>query len=261
MTDHNDAIHPTAVIAPTAVLESGVKVGPYAVIEDNVQIGRGTHIGPHTVIHSHTSIGAENRIHAHVVLGDAPQHLAYDGAETRLEIGDANIIREMVTMHRAMSVDTPTSIGNNCFIMANSHIGHDCQVGNNVTITNNTALAGHVEVGNYAVLGGAAAVHQFVRIGAYAMVAAFMMLRKDAMPYCMIAGDPARHYRLNSIGLKRNGITGDSYKALESAYRRLKQGGELAGLLQTEELKYWQQWLNNKSKRGISGFLRAAATS
>jgi UDP-N-acetylglucosamine acyltransferase len=248
-------IHPTAIISTTARLGEGVKVGAYAVIEEQVEIGAGTSIGPHAVIHSHTRIGARNRIHAHVVLGDIPQHLSFKpGDATGLQIGDDNVIREMVTIHRALHVGTDTRIGSHCFLMAGCHVAHDCIVGNHVIITNAVLIGGHVEIGDRAVLGGGCSVHQFARVGPFVMLGANTFLRKDALPYSMVSGEPARHYRLNSIGLRRNGIDGERYRALEQTFRKLRSGEKLDGITQTEEVKFLQEWLLAPSKRGLSGF-------
>ena len=257
-------IHPTAIIAKTAELGDGVRVGPYAVIEDHVQIGAQSVIGPHVVIHSHTYIGAGNTVHAHAVLGDQPQHLAHDQTLiTGLQIGDNNVIREMVTIHRATDPERMTRVGSQCLLMANTHIGHDCQVGDGVTITNNAGLSGHVELGDHVVLGGTSGVHQHVRVGAYAMIGALSLARKDVMPYCLLSGDPAKHYRLNSVALKRHGINGERYRALERVLRQLRSGAGVAAVLTiapellTPELMFWQQWLQQPSKRGIAGFASA----
>lgn len=252
-------IHPTAIISPKAEIAADVSIGPYAVIEDNVFIGAGTSIGPHAVIHRYTKIGERNRIHAHAVLGDLPQHLAYKGAETWLEIGNDNIIREMVTIHRALGAESSvTRIGSNCFLMANSHVGHDCVIGDFVIIANNAAIGGHVEIGDRAVIGGMTGVHQFVRIGAMVMIAACTMVRKDILPYCMAGGDPLKHYRLNTVGLKRNGIAGENYRKLERAYRRLRDGETLDGFENTPEIEHWRTWLAAESRRGLSGFLKVS---
>ncbi len=258
----NPKIHPTAIVSSGAKLGADVQVGPYAVIEDDVEIGAGSVIGPHVVIHSHTRIGERNRIHAHAILGDTPQHLAFKPEDsTFLEIGDDNIIREAVTLHRAYHTGETTRIGSNCFLMAGSHVGHDSIVGNHVIITNGTSVGGHVTVGDRTVLGGNIGVHQFVRIGPYVMVGAQTMIRKDVLPYSMLAGEPARHYRLNSIGLRRNGIGGDKYKALEQAFRRLRAGEGLDGVAETVETRFLRDWLQQPSKRGLSGFVQGPVDS
>ncbi|MDH3530126.1 MAG: acyl-ACP--UDP-N-acetylglucosamine O-acyltransferase [Acidobacteriota bacterium] len=249
-------VHPTALVASGAKLAEGVLIGPYAVVEDRVEIGEGTTIGPHAVIHSNTRVGKRNRIHAHVVLGDDPQHLSYKGEKTLLEIGDDNVFREMVTAHRSIDPTAPTRIGSNCYLMTNCHVGHDCVIDDAVIITSNVALGGHVEVGERAVIGGAAGVHQFVRIGAYSMVGAHTYLTKDALPFTMIAGEPARHYRLNAVGLKRNGIKGADYRVLEQAFRRIRTSENLDNLPVTKELVYLREWLAADSKRGLTGFVK-----
>jgi UDP-N-acetylglucosamine acyltransferase len=250
------SIHPTAIVSPNAKLANGVAVGPYSIIHDHVEIGANTVIGPHVVIHDYVRMGAENRLHAHAVIGDLPQDISFDiSTETWVEIGDANIVREGVTIHRATAPSTSTRLGSGCYVMTNTHIGHDCNIGSGV-ILSSVALGGHVEIGDKAVLGASTAIHQFCRIGHYAMVAGFMPIRKDVMPYTMVAGDPARHYRLNTVGLRRSGIKGERYKALEKAYRAVKSGDKsLQGIEDTAEVQSLREWLALDSKRGLTGFL------
>lgn len=253
----NDSlIHATAVVSSDAALEPGVRVGPGAVIEGGVEIGAGTVIGPYAIIQNHTRIGANNTIGAHAVIGGDPQHTAYDGSDTFVEIGDNNVLREFVTVNRAYEPGATTRIGSNCFLMTAVHVGHDVIVGDNVTLTNNVLLAGHVEIGNNVVMGGSSGAHQFTRVGSYCMVASYIPLRKDALPFTLIGGSPVRHYRLNTIGLRRNGIKGDRYRALERAFDALRAGNrELEGVTDTEEVEYLRQWLSIRSKCGHYGFL------
>lgn len=249
-------IHPTAVVSEAAALGDGVEVGPCAVISGDVVVGAGTIIGPHVVLYDHVRIGTDNRVHAHAVLGDAPQHLSYAGEETWLEIGDRNIIREGVTIHRSMSPAVPTRVGSDCFLMAYSHVAHDCVVGDGVIITNNSCLGGHVEVGERAVLGGGVMVHQFCRVGTYAMVGGVSGVNQDILPYSMAQGAPARHYGLNKVGLRRGGIRGERYAALEEAFRALRAGRPLPASLHTEEVDVLRAWLERGSKRSRAGFVR-----
>ena len=248
--------HPTAIIASGARLADDVGVGPYAVIEDQVSIGAGTVIGPHAVIHSHARIGVRNRIHAHAVIADTPQDFAYGGEETWVEIGDDNIIREGVTIHRSTHLDVPTRVGSRCFLMAYSHVGHGCQLSDGVILTNNVMLAGHVEVGAGTIFGGGSGAHQFCRIGASTMVAAVAGILKDILPFTMVKGAPALHYRLNTVGLKRAGVNGPRYRVLEQAFRALRAGTEPDLGEATPELKLLEEWLAAKSKRGLAGFIR-----
>jgi UDP-N-acetylglucosamine acyltransferase len=189
-----------------------------------------------------------------VILGGDPQDVSFAGRETWLEIGDDNIFREYVTVHRATSGSRPTSIGSKCYLMANTHVAHDCQLGDRVTLTNGVTLGGHVQIGDCAMLGGLVPVHQFVRVGAYAMVGGNTGLRKDVLPFSLVAGEPARHYRLNMVGLRRAGITGERYHALEAAFRALRKGRPLDDLPDTQELALLRAWLAAPSKRGLTGF-------
>ncbi len=252
-------IHPTAFIAPTAILGENVKIGPFAVIEDNVEVGANCQLGPHAVIQSYVKMGVGNNLHPHAVLGGLPQDISFK-AETRswLEIGDNNVFREGFTAHRSSIEEGKTLIGSSCFFMNHSHVAHDCIVGNNTIFANNVAIGGHVEVGDSVFMGGAVVVHQFCRIGSYAIVQGTTGLNKDVIPFMLIGGRPAKHYRLNSVGLRRAGIKGERYKVLSSAYRLLKNKHSLESLEQTEELKYLQQWLTVKSKRGLHSFVEVS---
>lgn len=251
-------IHSTATVSADARLDPTVTVGPGAVIEGNVEIAAGSSVGPHAVIREFTRIGQNNRLDAHVVIGGHPQHTAWDGAETWVEMGDNNVLREFVTVNRGFEPGGVTRIGANCFFMTSAHVGHDCSVGDNVVLTNNATLAGHVEVGRNVVMGGMAATHQFTRIGPFAMVAGFIPLRKDTLPFMMIGGNPVRHYRLNSIGLKRNGVVGDRYRAIEQAMRALRGGDkQLSDVPDSEEVRFLREWLTVKTKYGHYGFITA----
>lgn len=255
-------VHPSAIVSSDAALDASVKIGPGVVIEGNVEIAAGTTIGPYSVIREFTRIGANNSIDAHVVIGGEPQHTSWGGSETWVVIGDNNVMREFVTINRGFEPNGITQVGSHCFFMTCSHVGHDCKVADHVILTNNATLAGHVEVGRNAVMGGMAATHQFTRIGAFAMVAGFVPLRKDALPYMMIGGTPVRHYRLNAIGLKRNGVAGERYRALEQAMRALRNGDKTLGDSEdTEEVAYLRNWLSVKTKFGHYGFVTGTRKS
>lgn len=251
-----EKIHPTAYLAPTAVLGENVSLGPYAVVEDHVELGAGCQLGAHAVVQPYVKMGEGNILHPHAVLGGLPQDTSFK-AETVswLEIGDNNVFREGFTAHRSATEDAVTKIGSECFFMNNSHVAHDCIVGNQTIFANNVAIGGHVEVGNNVFMGGAVVVHQFCRVGSYAIVQGTTGLNKDVIPFMLIGGRPAKHYRLNSVGLRRAGITGARYKVLSSAFRLLRTKQSLDELEQTEELDYLQQWLAVESKRGLHSFV------
>ena len=239
------------------MLDDDVTIGPYAVIEDDVHIGAGTSVGAHTIIHRFTRVGRNNAIDAHAILGGKPQHTAFDDSPTKLLIGDDNVIREGATIHRAFEPGAATVIGSGCFLMCYAHVGHDCKVGDRVTLTNNVVLGGHVEVGDAVVMGGAAGAHQFIRIGAYSMVAGYVPLRKDVLPFTLVGGDPVRHYRLNTIGLRRNGFERERIRALETAFRALRDGDTtMSGVPDSEDIRALREWLAARSRYGHYGFLR-----
>ena len=249
-------IHSTAVVSENAILAEDVTVESFAVIEDDVHIGSGTIIGAHSVIHSNVRLGKDNHIYDHVVLGGAPQDISYQGESTWLEIGDDNIIREFCSIHRSTNTERATRMGDACYMMCNSHLGHDCQVGSGVIITAYAGISGHVEIGDKAVIGGNVGIHQFCRIGTLAMVGAYTPVGKDVLPYSMLGRDPVAHYKLNIIGLRRAGITGDRYRQLEKGMQLVRNGNEDQLTNNTKELTILKQWLEAPSKRGIYKFVR-----
>ncbi len=252
-------IHPTAYVSPTAVLGENVTLGAFAVIEDNVELGAGCQLGAHAVVQPYVKMGEGNVLHPHAVIGGLPQDVSFK-AETIswLQIGNNNVFREGFTAHRASVENAVTSIGSGCYFMNNSHVAHDCAVGDNTIFANNVAIGGFVDVGDSVFMGGAVVVHQFCRIGSYAIVQGTAGINKDVIPYMLIGGRPPRHYRLNSVGLRRAGIKGDRYKILSAAFRLLKNRQPLDDLSPTEELAYLQQWLAAESKRGLHGFVEVS---
>lgn len=213
-------IHPTAVVSPGAEIDEEVEIGPYSIIAGHVSIGRGTVIGSHAVIEGHTRIGERNRIFPFATLGTPPQDVGYRGEDTRLVVGDDNIIREYATIHRATTKqEWVTRVGNGNYLMAYSHVAHDCVLGNHVILANVATLGGHIQIGDYANLGGLAAVHQFVRIGAYAFVGGKSGVDRDVPPFMITSGERARLYGLNRRGLSRHGIPQDTIDGLKKAFQ------------------------------------------
>jgi len=213
-------IHPTAIIDSKAEISEGVEIGPYSVIEKNVLIGEGTKIGPHVVIREGTYIGKRCQIFQFASIGEAPQAVAYRGEKTSLFIGDQNMIREFVTLHRGtVKGGGKTVLGNENFIMAYSHVAHDCQIGNQVVMANGATLAGHIFIEDHAIIGGLSAIHQFCRIGAHAIISGLTGVSQDVPPYMMAAGSRAKLFGLNTVGLKRAQFSEQTLRALKKAYR------------------------------------------
>ena len=249
-------IHPTAYIATDAILGDNCMIGPFAVIESGAALGDGCQVGAHAVVQPFVKMGSGNILHAHAVLGGLPQDVGFKPETvTWLNIGDNNVFREGFTAHRATRENGETRIGSGCYFMNNSHVAHDCSIGNKTIFANNVAIGGHVEVGSHVFMGGAVVAHQFCRIGSYAIVQGTTGLNMDVIPFMLIGGRPARHYKLNAVGLRRAGITGERYNVLSAAFRLLKNKKSLDTLEETEELKLLKDWLAVKSKRGVHGFI------
>lgn len=215
-------IHETAVVHPTAEVADSVEIGPYSIIGEQVKIGEGTQIGSHVFIDKWTHIGKGCQIYQYASLGAAPQHLRYNGEETYVIIGDNNIIREYVTIHRGTPFGNgKTVLGNENFIMAYAHVAHDCILGNRIVMASYAALGGHVEIGDHAIIGGIVAIHQFVRIGTYAFVGGATALTRDIPPYVTASGMKVKFYGINVVNLQRNNIPAEVITGLRKAYKVL----------------------------------------
>jgi UDP-N-acetylglucosamine acyltransferase len=219
-------IHSTAIVHPGAKIAEGVSIGPYAVIGEHVTIGAGTSVGPHAVIEGWTEIGRDNRIFQFASVGADPQDLKFHGEKSWLRIGDGNIVREFVTLHRGTEGGGgETRIGNESLFMAYSHVAHDSIVGNRVILANGATLAGHVQVDDFAILGGLCAVHQFTRVGAHAMISGGAMVAQDIPPYSIAQGDRAKTVGINLVGLKRRGFSPEVIGAIKQAYKLVFRSG------------------------------------
>jgi UDP-N-acetylglucosamine acyltransferase len=253
-------IHPSAIIDPSAKLADDVQVGPWTIIGADVEIGSGSKIASHVVIKGPTVIGKNNQILQFSSVGEDTPDLKYKGEATRLVIGDNNVIREGVTIHRGTIQDrSETTIGNNNLIMAYVHIGHDSVIGNHCILVNNVALAGHVHVGDWAILSGYTLVHQFCHIGAHSFSGMGTAIGKDVPAYVTVFGSPAEAKSINSEGLKRRGFSTESIAAIKRAYKIIYRQGltvedalpELAKLLvEHPEIQPMIDALKN-STRGI----------
>ncbi len=236
-------IHPTAIVDSGARLAEDVQVGPYAVIGPDVSIGAGSTVGAHAVICGPTVIGRNNHLYQFSSIGAAPQDKKYNDEPTRLEIGDGNTVREFCTINRGTEGGGEvTRVGNDNWIMAYTHIAHDCVVGDHIVMANNTTLAGHVTIGDHAVMGGFTKVHQFCRVGKHSFCAMDSGLSRDVPPYVMAAGHLAKPKGINSEGLKRRGFSPEQIRNIRNAYKILYRSDlkltdaveRLASLAQTE---------------------------
>ena len=215
-------IHPTAIVHPQAKVGPGVKIGAYSLVGENVQIGKDTVIGSHVVVEGWTQIGERCHLFPFVSVGAAPQAVRYRGEPTLLTVGHDNVIREFVTINRGTAEGGgETKVGSGNLIMAYSHIAHDCQIGNRVILANSSTLAGHILVEDFAIVGGLVAIHQFVRVGCYAIIGGASAIPQDVPPYMVAAGNRARLFGLNNIGLKRHNFSESTMAALKQAYRIL----------------------------------------
>jgi UDP-N-acetylglucosamine acyltransferase len=218
-------IHPSAVISPKAKLASGVSVGPFSVIAEGVTIGANTKVGAHCVIEGNTTIGKNCEIFTGAVVGSRPQDLKFKGEKVFLEIGNNNIIREYCTLNPGTGEGAKTVVGDANLLMAYTHVAHDCRVGSGCVLANNATLAGHVTIEDKAVIGGIVAIHQFVRIGMLSIVGGCSKVVQDIPPFSTCDGHPARVYGLNLIGLRRKGISHESIKKIDQAFRLIFNSG------------------------------------
>jgi UDP-N-acetylglucosamine acyltransferase len=257
------SIDPRAQVSSKAELGADVSIGPFTIIEDHAYIGDGTVVDAHALIGTRTRIGKNCRIHHGAVVGHAPQDLKYADEPTSLEIGDRTVVREYAALHRGTGDGGRTIIGSDDFLMAYTHVAHDCVVGDHVIMANAAMLAGHCVVEDWVIIGGLTPVHQFVHIGQHAMVGGLLRVSKDIPPYVLAGGGPVVCEGLNSIGLRRRGFSPAVIAALDKAYHllyhaklnvsqavaKIKEDGDL---MATREVRNVLEFIA-KSNRGIIG--------
>ncbi|MEW6162659.1 MAG: acyl-ACP--UDP-N-acetylglucosamine O-acyltransferase [Nitrospirota bacterium] len=253
-------IHPTTIIDPKAEIDEGVSIGPFCTIREGVHIKKGVKLISNVIIEDNTEMGENCIVYPFTSIGLPPQDLKYKGEKTGVKIGNDNIIREYITIHRAsIGGDGVTTIGDKNFLMAYVHIAHDCKIGSHIIMANAATLGGHVAVEDHAVIGGLAAIHQFTRIGAYAMVGGFSGVGQDIPPYTIASGARARLFGLNTIGLKRHGFSDSMINDLKKAYKILfREKRTLKDAIKkiqedlpyTDEIKHLIEFIQ-KNKRGI----------
>lgn len=215
-------IHPKAIIDASAIIGTDVTIGPGAVIESHVVIGHGCVIDPLAVIKSHTTLGDECRVHSCAVIGDTPQDLAFKKITSYVRIGNRNVFREGVTIHRGTASDSETTVGNDCYLMANSHLAHNVNLGDKVILANGVLLGGYVQVGGGAFISGNSVVHQFCRVGRLAMVGGLSGISKDVPPFCMTrSGTVNTVIGLNVVGLRRNGFNPEQRRVVRHCFEIL----------------------------------------
>lgn len=247
---------PLAYIHPDAKIGKNVVIGPFVTIDKNVVIGDGTRIEPNVTIYEGARIGKNCRIFPGAVIAAVPQDLKFRGEETTVEIGDNNMIRECVTIHRGTASKGKTVIGNNCLIMAYAHIAHDCVLGSNIILANAVQLAGEVEVDDFAIIGGGTLVHQFSRIGGHVMIQGGSHINKDIPPYVRAARMPISYTGINTVGLRRRNFSNETIALIQDVYRSLFA----SGMNTTEALAYIESEIPaSKERDEIVAFVRASS--
>ncbi|MFL6276329.1 MAG: acyl-ACP--UDP-N-acetylglucosamine O-acyltransferase [Blastocatellia bacterium] len=255
------SIHPTAIISPQAEIGKDVSVGPYSIIGDGVILHDGVRVGSHCVIEGPSEFGSGTHFFPFVSAGQAPHDLKYKGEPSRLVVGERNVFREFTTIHRGTEGGgNLTTIGSDNLFMAQAHVAHDCHIGDHVIFSNSAALAGHVVVEDHATLGAFSGVHQFCRVGKHAFIGASAVVVKDALPFARSAGNHARCYGPNTIGLKRQGFSSEVIRRIDHAFHLLLAAklnttqaverikAELSGYA---EIDYLTQFIES-SERGVT---------
>lgn len=257
-------IHPTAIVADTAIIGDGCAIGPFTIIEAGAVLGGSNQLGAGCHIYAATSMGSGNRLMRGACLGGEPQSLGYAGEPTRLQVGDGNWFGEYVTIHRGTGDGGKTVIGHRNYFMAYSHVGHDCRLGDHIVVANSVNLAGHVVIMDRANLGGGAAIHQFARVGELAMVGGLSRVSQDVLPFTVMARDNSL-YGLNRVGIRRSHYPAAALPQLKTAYRRfcldrVPPGAFLAWLQEQEGnpfLDVWRQFFASGTERGYARAARA----
>jgi UDP-N-acetylglucosamine acyltransferase len=254
-------IHPSAIVHPNAKIAKSVDIGPYCVVGEHVTIGARAKLLAHVVVTGRTTIGDETVIHPFASIGAPSQdRKAEEGEVAYTTIGARTVIREYVSIHRGTAeAGARTAVGDDCLILAYSHVAHNCRVGNNVTMSNLAQLAGHVVVEDYALIGAMAGIHQFVRIGRYSFVGGYSKLGRDLPPYFLCDGNPPEVYGLNAVGLRRAGFSREALTELKEAYKTIYQSDKnvsqaiaaLRDSVNTNEGRTLLAFLEAESERGI----------
>ncbi len=256
-------IHPTAIVDSEAELAEEVDLGPHVVIEGSVRIGRGTRVFPNAYLCGHTTIGEECEIHPCAVVGHTPQDLAYTGERSYCVIGNRTVIREYASVHRGTAPESTTTIGDDCMLMAAAHVGHNCRVGNRVKVANGALVAGHVEIGDDAFISAMLGIHQFVRVGHLVMLTGMSRVSMDVPPYFICGGD-STCVGVNSVGMRRAGLSRAETDDVKQAFRTLYRSGlpfrraveRLGETAATDAGRSIFEFVRQPSKRGYAAGVR-----
>jgi UDP-N-acetylglucosamine acyltransferase len=240
-------------------LDRGVEIGPYCIVGENVSIGRGTVLQAHVVVNGWTSVGEDCQIYPFATIGAASQDKKYQGERAYTRIGSRTIIREYVSIQRATGEDQVTAVGDDCLLLAYTHVAHNCILGNGITMSNLAQLAGHCIIEDYALIGGMAGLHQFTRVGRYAFIGGDSKVTRDVPPFFLVEGNPATPYGLNSVGLRRANFSDDEraeikkfYKLLNGSKLKLSEAIEtMKAEVSTESGRHIVEFLEGESQRGI----------
>ncbi len=254
------SIHPTALLGKNSNIGRNVEIGPYSVIEEGVTIGDDTTILDHVHIGKGTTIGKDNVVHMGAVIGHEAQHKAASGKESFLNIGDHNVFREYVTVHRGFEDKSATTIGDDNYFMVFAHVGHDCHIGSHVVLTNAVLLGGHVSLDDHSILSGGCGVHQFCRIGSYTMIGGHATITKDVPPYMLVDDNQDLVGSINLVGIRRAGFIEEVKRDIKNAYKILYLSGlnvthateQIIAKCHTDEVAYLIEFMKH-SKRGILG--------
>lgn len=252
-------ISPSASVHPSAVLSDGVVIGPNAVVEAGVSIGAVSEVLAGSVLHAGSVVGERCRLGPYAIIGGEPMDTSFRGEPSSAVLEDDVSVREFATVHRATGEGAETRVGSGTLVMSYVHVSHNVKVGRGCVLTTSVQLGGHCEIGDHAVIGSSSVLHQFCRIGAYAMYGAASASNMDVLPFSLARGNPARHYRLNSVGLKRHGFEGERYRAIEQALRlvRSRDLDDLEALAaQSEEARLMLDFVRT-TKRGVLRFVKA----
>lgn len=255
-------IHPTAIIDTSAQINEDVEIGPYSFIGKGVSIDQGSIIHAHAHITGNTKMGKNNIVHTGAIIGELAQDVSIDqknggNDNTWVKIGDYNTFFSYCLISRGAHGEAITKIGNHCLFLGRSHVGHDAIVGNRCILSHSSMLGGHVQIGDYAHIGGGSAVHQYCKVGNYAMVGAMSLVLQDVFPFFLADGRPTVHYKINLIGLRRQGFSEERINIIDKVFRTLRKDikDNLNFAADSKDISFLKKWRANPSNRGIGNFL------